>query len=69
VQEIKLADGSTVLLNKNSHLDYPAKFTGKTREVYLTGEAYFDIKHDPLTPFPGTCRTNYNTRIRHSIQY
>jgi len=51
VQEIKLADGSTVLLNKNSHLDYPAKFTGKTREVYLTGEAYFDIKHDPLHPF------------------
>lgn len=51
VQEIRLADGSTVLLNKNSHLDYPAKFTGKTREVYLTGEAYFDIKHDPLHPF------------------
>lgn len=51
VQEIKLADGSIVLLNKNSHLDYPAKFTGKTREVYLTGEAYFDIRHDPLHPF------------------
>jgi transmembrane sensor len=50
-QEIRLADGSIVLLNKNSHLDYPAAFKGKTREVYLTGEAYFDIKHDPLHPF------------------
>jgi ferric-dicitrate binding protein FerR (iron transport regulator) len=51
VREIRLADGSIVLLNKNSHLDYPAKFTGKTREVYLTGEAYFDIKHDSRQPF------------------
>ena len=50
-KEIRLADGSIVLLNKDSHLDYPVKFTGKTREVYLTGEAYFDIKHDPLHPF------------------
>ncbi|WPV02052.1 FecR domain-containing protein [Mucilaginibacter sp. cycad4] len=51
VQEIRLADGSVVTLNKNSHLDYPAKFIGKTREVYLTGEAYFDVRHDPLHPF------------------
>lgn len=50
-QEIRLADGSTVFLNKNSQLDYPTRFKGKTREVYLTGEAYFDIKHDPLHPF------------------
>lgn len=51
VREIRLADGSIVLLNKNSHLDYPAKFIGNTREVYLTGEAYFDIRHDPRHPF------------------
>ncbi|WP_448699280.1 FecR family protein [Mucilaginibacter sp. AW1-3] len=50
-REIRLADGSIVFLNKNSHLDYPTVFNGKTREVYLTGEAYFDIKHDPLHPF------------------
>jgi len=50
-QEIRLADGSIVFLNKNSHLDYPTAFKGKTREVYLTGEAYFDIKHDPMHPF------------------
>lgn len=42
---IHLPDGSTVLLNKNSRLDYPGVFG---REVVLTGEAYFDI-----APFPG----------------
>jgi ferric-dicitrate binding protein FerR (iron transport regulator) len=50
-QTIHLPDGSTVVLNANSKLNYPASFTGKTREVYLTGEGYFDIKHDPGQPF------------------
>ncbi|HVY75371.1 MAG TPA: FecR domain-containing protein [Puia sp.] len=50
-QTIHLPDGSTVILNNNSHLDYPTAFAGKTREVYLTGEAYFDIRHDPAKPF------------------
>jgi ferric-dicitrate binding protein FerR (iron transport regulator) len=47
---IHLPDGSTVLLNKNSHLDYPDVF-GNRREVSLTGEAYFDIQHDATKPF------------------
>lgn len=48
---IKLPDGSSVQLNANSHLDYPDRFEGKQRIVKLTGEAYFDIKHDPKHPF------------------
>lgn len=47
----RLPDGSTVLLNKNSVLKYPGAFTGKSREVLLTGEGYFVIKHDPVHPF------------------
>ena len=47
---IKLPDGSSVLLNNNSKLDY-ATFTGNNREVILTGEAYFDIAKDKLHPF------------------
>jgi transmembrane sensor len=47
---IKLPDGSSVLLNKNSRLDY-ATFTGNNREVVLSGEAYFDIAKDKLHPF------------------
>ncbi|MHA4809908.1 FecR family protein [Flavitalea flava] len=50
-QIIHLPDGSTVILNADSKLDYPAVFTGKTREVYLSGEAFFDIVHSPRKPF------------------
>jgi ferric-dicitrate binding protein FerR (iron transport regulator) len=48
---VHLPDGSTVLLNKNSRLDYPREFSGTTREVTLTGEAFFDITHLTGRPF------------------
>ena len=48
---IVLADGSKVLLNSGSHLSYPPVFKGRSREVYLVGEAYFDIRHDAKKPF------------------
>jgi len=48
---IKLSDGSTVILNKNSSIQYPVAFRGRTREVVLTGEGYFDIAHDKSKPF------------------
>lgn len=51
VKRIVLDDGSVVILNKGSYLNYPAKFIGKNREVYLIGEAYFDIEHDEKRPF------------------
>ena len=47
---IKLPDGSSVLLNNNSTLDYKT-FAGNNREVVLSGEAYFDIAKDKLHPF------------------
>ena len=50
-QLIKLPDGSTVVLNKNSYVNYPEAFTGKLREVTLVGEGYFDIQHDAKKPF------------------
>ncbi|HSU26797.1 MAG TPA: FecR domain-containing protein [Chitinophagaceae bacterium] len=40
---ILLADGSRVWLNASSSLTYPVTFSGKTREVTLTGEGYFEI--------------------------
>lgn len=43
---ITLADGSKVWINAGSQLRYPKRFKGKKREVYLSGEAYFDIRHD-----------------------
>lgn len=51
-QLIHLPDGSTVLLNDNSSLKYDQKsFNAKTREVTLTGEAFFDIKRNEEKPF------------------
>ena len=48
---IKLSDGTVVRLNSATTLRYPDSFTGKTREVYLDGEAYFDVHKDHLHPF------------------
>jgi len=49
--QVVLADGSKIWVNSLSTLKYPKAFDGKTREVYLSGEAYFDIKHDAARPF------------------
>lgn len=48
---ITLPDKSLVVLGANSRLDYPAGFGGATREVKLSGEAYFDIRHNDEQPF------------------
>lgn len=50
-RNIMLPDGSTVILKEGSTLNYPGNFSGKTREVALVGEAYFDIVHDQQHPF------------------
>ncbi|WBL24345.1 FecR family protein [Zunongwangia sp. HGR-M22] len=49
--EIQLADGSKVWLNAGSKLIYPNKFDGDHREVYLEGEAIFDVSHSDKKPF------------------
>ena len=49
--EVVLADGSVVSVNAGSRLVYPQKFSGKSREVELQGEAYFKVKHDEKHPF------------------
>jgi ferric-dicitrate binding protein FerR (iron transport regulator) len=46
-----LEDGTQVWLNAKSTLSYPEKFDGDKREVYLTGEAFFDVKHADKIPF------------------
>ena len=48
---ITLSDGSTIILQKNSRISYPENFTGNKREVFLSGEAFFEISKDPSKPF------------------
>ena len=50
-QTISLPDGTMVTLNEGSKLDYPVAFNQSTRDVYLTGEAFFDVKHNADKPF------------------
>lgn len=44
--QITLCDGSVVYLNAESRLEYPTEFAGDERRVRLTGEGYFEIRHD-----------------------
>jgi transmembrane sensor len=46
-----LPDGSRISLNGNSKLTCPAAFNGRFRETELSGEAFFEVKHDPEHPF------------------
>lgn len=48
---ITLSDGTKVSLNAGSRLVYPEVFTGSSREVLLTGEAFFDVTPNPKSPF------------------
>ena len=46
-----LPDSTQVWLNAASTLEYPHQFASGKREVFLTGEAYFDVKHADKQPF------------------
>lgn len=48
---LELSDGTTVWLNSGSKLVYPIAFTGAKREVYIEGEAIFDVTHNAEKPF------------------
>ncbi|SEJ11146.1 FecR family protein [Dyadobacter sp. SG02] len=48
---VQLPDGSSVVLHRNSTLKYPQAFKNEKREVYLTGEAFFEVTKNPDQPF------------------
>ena len=49
--KVKLSDNSMVWLNSGSKLIYPVAFNGNKREVYLEGEAIFEVAHNKAHPF------------------
>lgn len=49
--QVVLNDGTKVWLNAASSLRFPTMFTGKEREVELTGEAYFEVAKNKSMPF------------------
>ncbi len=49
--DVVLEDGSTVKLSPNSSLSFPEHFHNEKREVYLTGEGFFEVTKNPQKPF------------------
>lgn len=50
IKEI-LPDGSTIILEKNSKISYVQDFKGNIREVFLSGEAFFQVTKNASKPF------------------
>ena len=50
-KSIQLPDGSDVTLNGGSKIELRENFGISTRDVYLDGEAFFDVKHNVKLPF------------------
>ncbi|MCF0070706.1 FecR domain-containing protein [Dyadobacter sp. CY261] len=51
VVSIELSDGTQVWLNKNSKIEFPKVFSGDERQVFLQGEAFFEVVPNPDKPF------------------
>ncbi|MGD9929172.1 MAG: FecR family protein [Mangrovibacterium sp.] len=48
---LTLPDGTVAYINAGSRLLFPQAFEGKNREVFLVGEGYFEVRHNPKRPF------------------
>ncbi|SDK66553.1 FecR family protein [Pedobacter sp. ok626] len=49
--QVILSDGTHVWLNADSKLSFPSQFTGNSRTVTLSGEAYFEVAKNKAKPF------------------
>lgn len=48
---VTLSDGTVVTLNSDSHISYHRSFGMTERNITLSGEAFFDVRHDDALPF------------------
>ncbi|MFR5659850.1 MAG: FecR family protein [Butyricimonas faecihominis] len=59
---LMLSDGTRIWLNADTKITYPVTFANGNREVYLEGEAFFDVKKNESAPF--TVKTDrLNVRV------
>jgi ferric-dicitrate binding protein FerR (iron transport regulator) len=72
-----LPDGTTIYLAQNATLTYPKRFVGKTRNVQLNGEAFFEVAKNPSKPFTITTKaatvkvlgTSFNLKSNNSENF
>lgn len=57
-----LPDGTKVWLNALSTLKFPVKFSADERRVFLAGEAFFEVAHNPAHPFVVTVNDRYEVK-------
>ena len=62
VINITLSDGTRLWLNSGSSVIFPVTFGSKERKVNVTGEAYFEVAHDPSKKFIVTAN-NLTTEV------
>ncbi len=60
---ITLPDSSEVWLNSGSRIIFPDKFTGHKREVFFSGEAFFNVKPNPDQPMIISTNKNFNIEV------
>ncbi|MDX1636897.1 MAG: FecR domain-containing protein [Balneolaceae bacterium] len=48
---VNVSDGTKVVLNESSQIRYRDDYGHSSRDIYLQGEAYFEVNHDHPTPF------------------
>lgn len=51
ITSLTLFDGTTVWLNSETTIRYSSDFNKKKREVFVEGEAYFEVSHNDKLPF------------------
>jgi ferric-dicitrate binding protein FerR (iron transport regulator) len=62
-KEYALADGSRITLQPGATVYYPAVFSGPTRDVYLTGSAFFNVYHNPQKHFKVHLHSGLTTEV------
>lgn len=50
-REVRLPDGTELILNACSYVRYPDRFVGEERRIDLDGEAFFRVSHNEEQPF------------------
>jgi ferric-dicitrate binding protein FerR (iron transport regulator) len=60
---VTLPDSSRVWLNSDSKLWYPDNFGADRREVAISGEGYFEVKHDPDRPMVVTTTKDLRVEV------